>query len=74
MSDLNALEITTAHTVLMSRLILSLDHPTQVRLREELGHAIAELRHDPQAPQAPGVSNKKVADALELFARKLDHF
>ena len=73
MESISPAEALTAHTILIARLIKSLDLGTQGRLNQELYHAIAELRHDPQAPQNPGVSNEKVANLISSFAKKIDH-
>ena len=68
----NSAEMTTSLFVIISRLIKSADHQTQIRMKQELHHAIAELRHDPEAPQAPEVSNENLAKILEIFLKRLE--
>lgn len=68
----NSAEMTTSLFVIMSRLIKSADPNTQIRMKQELHHAIAELRHDPEAPQSPDVSNERIADILGIFLKRLE--
>lgn len=73
MTEITHAEATTAHTILLSRIMKSLDQPTRDRLAREIQHAVAELLHDPQAPHTPGVSNTHVGKYLSNFLSKLHH-